>query len=249
MVIPPEIVDRILEHIPVPLGLEGQKTLMACALVATWWTGPSQRRLFSSAFIEVENHQRWMDGVVHTKSRAHLLGYIRSLWYCFGMCWMRDLQQNHGEYFSALRNLRSLTLFNVGIERNHQEGFCTCFSPFRGTLTYLSLEHSPTSFSGFVTLIDYFPNIIHLQLRSPTLEPEARPVPTLSRPLRGTVEFHGSNRCLDFLDRFVSLDLEYDEVVIDSPYRFMEGEYMERTFQLSATTTKILRLAAEFLRE
>ena len=75
--LPPEVMDKILEHIHV----NGWKspTLCACALVATWWTGPSQRRLFSSVKIHPNNYKRWMNGVVLSKSKAHLLGHVRSL--------------------------------------------------------------------------------------------------------------------------------------------------------------------------
>ena len=63
--------------------------------------------------------------------------------------------------------------------------FVLDFSAFRDTLTYPSLETFTASFSAFVTLVDYFPNITTLRLRSFELEPDGGPVPSLSRPLRG----------------------------------------------------------------
>lgn len=163
---------------------------MACALVATWWTGPSQRRLFSSVSVRGCTYQRWMNSVVLPGPKVHLLEHVRSLWHS-GRAGlkpkhrMQDLPQDSGEYLSALRNLHSLTLAHTRVERIDEEGFRACFSSFRGTLTCLSLESFATSFGAFVTLVDYFPNITTLRLHSFVLEPDQGPVPILSRPLRG----------------------------------------------------------------
>ena len=162
---------------------------------------------------------------------------------------MRNLPQDYGEYFSALRNLHSLTLFNTRIENIDEYGFRIGFSVFRKTLTYLCLERSYMLFGVFVTLVDYFPNIRTLRLGAFVREPEAGPVPNLSRPLRGRVEIYGGISCLDFLHRFARLDLQYDEVVIDTFNLVMEAKYLERALQLSATTVKILRLAVRLPRE
>ena len=182
--LPPEILDKILEHIPP--NREGRPTLIACAFVATWWTGPSQRCLFSSVRIDQDNYERWMNGVVLTGSKAHLLELARSLRHSHVLDYrMQDLAQDSGEYLSVLRNLHSLALVNVCVEHISEDGFRACFSAFRDTLTYPSLETFTTSFSAFVTLVDYFPNITTLRLRSFELEPDGGPVPSLSRPLRG----------------------------------------------------------------
>jgi len=190
-----------------------------------------------------------MNGVVLTGFKTRLLGYVRSLQHCRGVyaevkyC-MRNLPQDHGEHFSALCNLRTLMLFNIVIEHIGEAGLRTCFSTFRETLTSLALQKFLVPFSSFVTLVDYFPNIRNLQLRSFTLGSDTSPVPTLSRPLRGRVGVCGVDGCLNFLDLFARLDLEYEEVVIDSPYYYMEATYLEHALQLSATTAKTLRLAA-----
>jgi len=49
---------------------------------------------------------------------------------------------------------------------------------------------------------------------------------------------------LEFFDRFVKLDLAYEEVVIDSPW--VTGE---RFFQISTRTVKFLRFGAVLERE
>ena len=92
---------------------------------------------------------------------------------------MRDLLQDSGEYLSVLKKLHSLTLSNVVVEHIGEE-LRTCFSAFRETLTYLSLATSATSFSAFVTLTDYFPNIATLELRPFALKSDEGPIQSLS---------------------------------------------------------------------
>ena len=219
---------------------------MACALVATWWTGPSQRRLFSSIVISAGNYQRWMNGVVRSRSKIHLLEYVRSLGYgglIGNMYRMRDLPQHSGKCFSALRNLRSLTFFDTRVERISEEGFHTCFSAFQETLTYLSLEFITTSFSAFVTLVNYFPNATVLQLRLSVLVPDEAPVPTLSRPLRGKLHIDClRSDCVEFFDRLAKLELEYEELVITSSSLSVKTEFLESALQISKSTVKSLRL-------
>ena len=248
VILPPEILDKILEIV---IDWRGRRTLLACALVATWWTGPSQRRLFSSVTVGNLNYGRWMEGVVISGSKVRLLGHVRYLKHC--RCQsikikyrMRDLAQDSGEYLSALRNLRGLDLFNIRIEHIGEEGHHACFSAFRDTLTYLSLNTFTTSFSTFVTLVGYFPNLTTLELLSLALEPDEGPVPLLSRPLRGRVHiyargFHPDHS--EFLSRFSTLDLEYEELSID--FYPMATEFLESRLQISASTVEFLRLVTK----
>ena len=247
--LPPEILDNILEQIPTTN--DRRPTLIACALVATRWTGPSQRCLFSSVDIHERNYERWMNGAVLSGSKARLLEHVRSMWHsgvgCKGIEYrMQDLTWDSREYFPALRNLRSLTFFKVRIEHIGEEEFCRCFSAFRETLTHLSLYSFATSFSAFTALVDHFPNVTTLRLDSFKLEPESGPVPPLSRPLRGKLHVYDvSPDCLEFLNRFVELDLEYEELVLDSSCTSMETEFVQSALQISASTVKFLRLTAE----
>ena len=251
--LPPEILDDILANIPT--DNEGQPTLIACALVATSWTAPSQRRLFSSVLIREDKYQRWMNGVVLSASKARLLGYVRSLWHCSGVYVgvkfpMQSLPRLSGKYLPALRNLQALTLYNIKIEHINEEGFHTCFSAFRETLTYLSLETFATSFSAFVTLVDYFPNLRTLQLRALELEPDGGPVPPLSRPLRGELHFYEIEPWyLEFLGQFSKLDLQYEELVIGCTFVSVEARFLGSALQISPNTIKSLRLTGDFGRE
>ena len=252
MTLPPEILDNILEHI---FGSdEGRSTLIACALVATWWVGSSQRRLFSSVSIDEGNYQRWMSGVVIPGPKAHLLGYVRSLWHYrrvdFRITYrMRDLPQDSGKYLSALRNINSLTLSRIRVEHISGEGFRTCFSAFHETLTYLSLETFAASFSAFVALVGYFPNIRTLQLRLFELEPDEGQVPTLSQPLRGKVYVQcAQDNSLEFYNLFAKLDQEYEELAIDTSSLSTSAKtgFLASALQISTTTVKFLGLTDEF---
>ena len=252
MTLPPEILDKILEHIP--LGSQGPQTLIACTLVATWWTGPSQRRLFSSVSIYHRNYQRWMDGVVFSESKAHLLEYVRSLQHwravIIGIRYsIRNLSKYSGEYLSAMHNIYRLVLGNIIIEHISKGEFRTCFSAFRETLVDLTLDIFNTSFSALVALVDYFPNLTTLRLGLFDVTPDEEPVPALSRPLRGRIHISCISRYLaGFFDRLAKLDPEYEELILDSGFR-MNAELVERVFRLGASTIRCLRLTAKLERE
>ena len=162
---------------------------------------------------------------------------------------MRDLAGDSGEYFSALSNIHSLRLRNTRVEHISGNQFRTCFSAFRESLTDLSLESITTSLGAFVTLVDYFPSITSLQLRSFVLEPDEGPVPPLSRPLRGVVHVHcHQDDCLEFFDQFSKLDLQYEELVIARArglFSYERRRFLRSALQISASTVKFLRLATE----
>ena len=106
------------------------------------------------------------------------------------------------------------------------------------------------SFNAFVTLVDYFPNIRALRLDSFCLKPIGKPIRSLSRPLRG--KFHAGVHInfLGFVDRFTKLDLEYDELIIDSRLSaFERTELIGSGFQISPSTVKLLKLNLQLLRE
>ena len=243
--LPPEILDGILEH--VPRTTRGRQTLVACALVATWWTGPSQRRLFSSVFIDENNSRRWIESVVFSGSKTHPLEYVHSLHYSRsrspGIAYgMGHLAQDIVEYFPALRNLRSLSFGHIGTAHAKEAEFHACFSAFRETLTSLILGTVTTSFGAFVTLVNYFPNITTLQLDSVVLELDEGPTPSLSRPLRGEIHFcYAQEDLLEFLDRFAKLDLEYERLVVAS-HSNTETRSLESALRISTKTVKFLKL-------
>ena len=190
-----------------------------------------------------------MDGVVLSGSKTRLLKCARSLRHSRGPYLgtnylMQHLPGDSGEYLSALHNIHSLTLYNITVEHIGEEGIRTCFSAFRDTLTYLSLETFSMAFSAFVALVDHFPNIINLQLRSFTLQPDHRLIPTLSRPLRGKIHFRDiQHEWLEFFALFAMLNLEYEELVIH-PTRTGAAS-LQSALLISANTIKFLRFTAE----
>ena len=242
----PEIMDQILEHIDVDGW--ASPTLCACVLVATWWTGPSQRRLFSLVIVYGRNYAQWVNGAVLSRSKARLLGHVRSLSEANGYR-MQDLARYCGEYFSALRNLDTLTLSSYRVEHIADDEFHTCFSAFRGTLTRLGLKGFTTSLSAFATLIGYFPNITTLELDSFNLEPDNELVPSLSRPLRGKLELNFDwlrTNSPEFVNRFAKLELEYEELVIKSPNSiWTDTEFLQSSLRVSTSTVKFLKVIAE----
>ena len=242
--VPVEILEKILENLPA--NRWNRRTLMACTLVATWWTGPSQRHLFSSVEICEGNYSRWVNGVALSRSRDRLLGYVRSLRYArFVGFQMRYLLRDSANYFSALPNLHNLTLCYIRVENIDEAKFHACFSTFRETLTSLTLENVTTSFRAFVALIDYFPNITTLRLDSFELQPGEEPVPSLSRPLRGKLYLRDiKDHRSKFYNQFVKMDLEYEELAIDFAHcHYME--FMGMPLRISTNTVESLRFTGE----
>jgi len=163
---------------------------------------------------------------------------------------MQNLPRDSREYLSALPNIHTLKLYHIRIEHIGEEEFRTCFSVFRETLTDFSLGTIITSFNAFVTLVNYFPNITSIQLGSLVLKPDEGPVPTLSRPLRGKVHIWGAHAgCLELLDRFVKLNLEYEELVLDTFSSHMDTAFLESALQMSTRSVRFLRLTVKVERE
>ena len=240
-ILPPEILDKILEY--VPADWKCRRILIACALVATWWTGPSQRRLFASISINDKNYQRWMNGVVLSASKTRLLRYVRSFTHS-GCKPVRNLLKDCGEFLPALRNIHRLVLLKINIEHLGDEELHAYFSAFRETLTTLVLQFSTTSFSTFVALVNYFPNITSLRVGRLALKLDEGPVPTLSKSFGGKIWVHCSvpSGC-ELLDRLAMLDLEYDELIVETS-NDVTTDVLESVLRVSAGTVRYLRLTA-----
>ena len=50
---------------------------------------------------------------------------------------------------------------------------------------------------------------------------------------------------LEFFDRFAELGLEYEELLLDSPFLSVSTKFLESALQISSSTVKFLRLTAE----
>ena len=188
-------------------------------------------------------------------SEARPFEYVRSLWHDYGLdvttkYRMRDLAQHSGRYLPALRNLRRLRFSNIVIEHINEESFRVCFSAFRETLTCLFLDIFTTSFSAFVTLVDYFPNLTTLRLHRFQLEPEEGPAPSLSRPFRGKLHVHAQAGSLELLNRLAKLNPQYEELEIDHSFAVtLHTPFLEAALQINPGTVKILRLTTDLFGE
>ena len=194
-----------------------------------------------------------MDSVALPNPQSHVLRYVRS--FSLGSDGetefsMENLAMNSGGYLAALHNLRSLTLIDISIVPIGEEAFHTCFSAFRESLTELSLEFFSASFSMFVALVGYFPNVTTLRLELFALHPYEGPVPPLSRPLRGELYLRWTNSYWqEFVNRFSKLNLEYDRIVVDFGLLTVGAEALETSLQLNTSGLKCLRLEARLQRE
>ena len=212
MNLPQEILDEILSHLPPDDDL----SLHQCSLVSKSWLEPSRRRLFSDIRIGEEHHQRWLDKI--SPANTGLLRHVRSFTYfpeLFhhdyprpGICALRD-------YLPSLCQLRALTFSDLHIEPTISENL-EIFTAFRQTLSSLSFNQVRITWSAFVALIGYFPNLRKLDVQMSWFMVDDSPVPQLSHVLRGTL-LVSNYRFIDtepFIDRLHTLKPEFDELVI-----------------------------------
>ena len=184
-----------------------------------------------------------MNGVVLSASKTRLLRYVRSFTHS-GCKPVRNLLKDCGEFLPALRNIHRLVLLKINIEHLGDEELHAYFSAFRETLTTLVLQFSTTSFSTFVALVNYFPNITSLRVGRLALKLDEGPVPTLSKSFGGKIWVHCSvpSGC-ELLDRLAMLDLEYDELIVETS-NDVTTDVLESVLRVSAGTVRYLRLTA-----
>lgn len=166
---------------------------------------PARRRLFSSIVLTCSNYPSWKKRM--RCSRAEILNHVRSLHY-----WAPDPNRQTQlerppdfNYLSTFRQLRSLTLSHISIPPDFSKQV-KIFSAFQHTLRFLSLQGLTLTWSTFVTLIDYFPSLGHLELRDISYFDINWKQKPLSRPLRGALSIIGVK------DRY--LDMLFDEVSV-----------------------------------
>ena len=87
-------------------------------------------------------------------------------------------------YLPLLPRLQSLGLNSIflGPDVPQKIGL---FSAFQQTLSSLSLAYCRTTSNALITIINYFPLLLNLDLQALAYEEDRVPVPQLSRPLRG----------------------------------------------------------------
>ena len=117
-------------------------------------------------------------------------------------------------FFPSLPRLRHLLLSSGRLDSVTQIGVPLAF---QHTLKHLSLYRCQVAISALATLINYFPNLDHLDLSDLSLGVGRQPVPSLSRTPRKLFVTERNPR--DELDQFFGLQSQFDEVVIELDMR------------------------------
>jgi len=115
------------------------------------------------------------------------------------------------DYSPSFRQLERLTLYTGFLPPITQ---ISSYSGFQHTLSYLSLQRCAATTHGIVTLVNYFPNLAHLDL-SELCDCVGSPAPPFSRPLQtlSAAEFYTEDS-LGFLDQLLGLRPQCEEIAI-----------------------------------
>ncbi|KAF9645177.1 hypothetical protein BDM02DRAFT_3120599 [Thelephora ganbajun] len=215
MHLPEELLDEIFSHLP----SDDRRSLENCSLVSKSWLQPSRRHLFARVFVESTTYQSWLDNISPTNTG--LLHHVRSLtYYRIGgdeatdsRCGVYALRDYLPSFFQLQRLILCLTNIEPTI-CDHLEWF----SAFQHTLSSLLLARVSVTWSAFVALVGYFPNLRDLDIFEASFQVDGRPIPPLPRALRGKLSMI-SRRVMEFpIDRFVGLKLEYEELGMHGTY-------------------------------
>ena len=186
MDLPQELIDKITCNLASDIP-----SLHSCSLVAKSWIYPSRRWLFKDVLISGNIRQRrWLDRISPTN--IDLLRNIRSFTHKPTIDVTAEdwsvIPPYRIDYFRlylpSLCQLERLGFFFtfVGPDIPQNIGL---FSTFQHTLSSLCLSDCHATSSALVTLVDYFPLLANLELRSLKCVAGGGPVPRRSRPLRG----------------------------------------------------------------
>ena len=219
MNLPQELLDEILSYLPSE-DRQGQQSLASCSLVSKSWTNPSRRHLFNAANIREKSLQSWRDTI--SPANHELLQHIRALSYVtdakglpsnYPLEYRIDILQ---DYLPSLHRLQRLSLFSMRISSEISPKL-EILSAFQYTLSQLSLDHCDVTISALVALINYFPNLAHLDLAFLFHVADRNPTPSLSRPRMSRLCLSGvRTNTLRILDQLSELGLAFDEVVVKS---------------------------------
>jgi hypothetical protein len=208
--LPQELFIEILGHLPP----DDKNSIKNCSLVAKSWRHISQQILLESIMIFAQNLERWM-------ATAPWVGcdFFRNV---------RHLRCSFVDYFEGQRLPIGITGV-LPLERlNHLElcrsGFVLSpqgserFSPFKKTLSRITLRSCSISKNSFVSLVDYFPNLQFLHLERLSDAGSHEPITRISRTLEKlSMPIESlSTRFLDLLVDLSELGLRFNEVDLQS---------------------------------
>lgn len=260
MSLPQELLDEILSYLP-PDSEQGDRSLRNCSLVAKSWINPSRRQLFKTVEIREAALQSWLDGIPPVN--GELLQHVRSLSYItdtrtrrnllFGLqgdqqCTPQSEYRIHvlQDYFPSLHQLRHLSLSSMHLLPDASQQVET-FSPFRHTLSRLTLNCCALTITGLVTLMNYFPEINRLDLIRPLWHKvDAESVPPLSRPRIEKLHVSALHEdSIGLLDRLSELGTVFDEIIVEE-WREVHVHYLNRIVKALGENVKRLKLLGGF---
>ena len=180
MDLPQELIDEIIDQIP----LTDQQSLRNCSLVAKSWVHSSRRRIFRTVDVAGATDLRlWLDKI--SPANVEILQHVRSL-----TCFIADTPgipyQSANllrDYSPSFRHLERLTFQARFLPSLAQIGTLT-YPAFQHTVSHLCLQCCGLEASRLVTLVNYFPNLAHLDLVDLYHTVDTQPTPPFSRPLQ-----------------------------------------------------------------
>ncbi|KAF9645698.1 hypothetical protein BDM02DRAFT_3119791 [Thelephora ganbajun] len=237
MNLPPELLDEIIGHLPP----EDKQSLRNCSLVVKSWIHPSRRRLFETVDVLREaNLWAWLNNI--SPENIELFHHVRSL-SCKIDASPRRWSDNCAYFlhndFPLFPQLRNLVL-----RSGHLISITQLWVPlaFQHTLEYLSLRDCRTTIGTLITLINHFPNLVHLNLDGLFHEVDHQPIPPLSRPLRKlSVTEPNTYDDLGILGQLSELRPQCEEVVIMMD-TYVTSSLTQRVIDGVETSVKRLRL-------
>jgi len=168
----------------------------------------------------LRNHQRLgkrtlgarLDKISPTNA-GMLLQHVRSI-----TCYIADTPDSpHGsvdllrDYSSSFHQLERLT-FSSG--RPPSLARIETFTAFQDSLSYLCLRSFSVTVNVVVALVDYFPNLVHLNLSGLSRKADHYRLLPFSRPLRELTVAEFTSDGLPFLDELMGLRPRCDKVTI-----------------------------------
>ncbi|KAF9648099.1 hypothetical protein BDM02DRAFT_2349858 [Thelephora ganbajun] len=214
MHLPEELLDEIFSHLS-PLD---SRVLQNCSLVSKSWLQPSQRLLFAIIIIGPATYRSWLDNISPTNTG--LLRHVRLLACRFGGGGTADSRwgvHTLQDYLPSFFQLQQLIFERMSIETAICEHL-QWFSAFQHALSSLSLVRVSITWSAFVALVGYFPNLRDLVIFETSFQVDDQPIPPLPHALRGKLSV-SFGRAMEFpIDRFVGLKLEYEELEMYGAY-------------------------------
>ena len=177
-------------------------------MVARSWAYTSQRRLFEKVNIAGDKRLKWWQSNI-PPTNVELLQHVRSLSYeipkARSDCPIRD-------YSPSFRQLRDLSLHG-GYPLSSFDQIGTP-AAFQHTLSYFRLRCCKVTTSALVTIINYFPNLAHLDLSEVSYSLDSQHTPPISRPLQKLSIREFNRTGLDLVEQLMGLRPQCDDVTV-----------------------------------